>query len=300
MNSHYTSSFKLRRSPRFDSQNNACTDSNSWTSLIPTYGQYFRVESRASGIEAIFPATDITGATEPDVLPDHEKRVFSFDNDSFDDGDDSFDDEALKRGNEPAIIEQDRVGELPAFQRTASQGSAQSLSASQPSLSRTASSSSSLGEGQLPRPASSSSAQSRSPPAGSGFKARPVPISMSMPSITPRLSKAAALRMGIAVPPRPRPFPSNQGAASTSMTEKRVVELPKSLAKPSIEVRPTKASAFRIDGQDLASQARIRPPTTRRQSLNTSERSAGFEGLPGFGGRKAPVRSPSADPVGAT
>lgn len=129
-----------------------------------------------------------------------------------------------------------------------------------------------------------------------------VPSTTATPSIVPRMTKSAALRLGIPMPeastsrlsPRPSSRASVDGndRAITPGTVKRSVTPPRSLAGPSIAPRDTKASLLRQAGESARASATpgkafIRPPTQRRESCGTSERSAGFEGLPGFSKRPA-------------
>lgn len=129
-----------------------------------------------------------------------------------------------------------------------------------------------------------------------------VPATTTTPSIVPRMTKSAALRLGIPIPeastsrlsPRPSSRASIDGSdrAVTPGVVKRSVTPPRSLAGPSITPRETKASRLRQAGEAAKSsvtpgKAYIRPPTQRRESCGTSERSAGFEGLPGFSKRPA-------------
>lgn len=133
----------------------------------------------------------------------------------------------------------------------------------------------------------------------SASKARILPSSLSAPTIQPRLSKAAALRMGIKLPDkrsteRREEVDNNGTAVAEEQREKvfvpgtvrRAVTPPKSLAKPSVAPRQNRASALRTtDGVELRGAA-VRPPTSRRESVGTSERSSPFIGLPGFAKQK--------------
>ncbi|GAA6001051.1 hypothetical protein JCM10207_007390 [Rhodosporidiobolus poonsookiae] len=102
------------------------------------------------------------------------------------------------------------------------------------------------------------------------FRARPAPS--STPSVQPRMTKAAALRLGIALPPT---TPRRSSEASTAASEAapplpRAVPLPKSLAAPSIAPRMTKSASLRT-GQDAPASMQ-RP--AKRQSISTAERAA--------------------------
>jgi hypothetical protein len=113
-----------------------------------------------------------------------------------------------------------------------------------------------------------------------GFKARALPSSHAAPTIQPRITKAAALRMGIALPATERKAQSQEVDMTTPGVNKRpVAVLPKSLGSPRTPVRSTKASALRAgDGS-----ADKRPAVRMRESSGTSERSAAscFQDVPG-------------------
>ncbi|BGP13994.1 hypothetical protein JCM10213_005580 [Rhodosporidiobolus nylandii] len=104
------------------------------------------------------------------------------------------------------------------------------------------------------------------------FRARPAPS--SNPAIQPRMTKAAALRLGVPLPPTtPRRSSSETSSAAESVPAiPRVVPTPKSLAAPSIAPRLTKAAALRA-GQDVASLSQT-PRPAKRQSISTADRAA--------------------------
>lgn len=120
------------------------------------------------------------------------------------------------------------------------------------------------------------------------------------PTITPRLSKAAALRMGV---PLPEVTPRRPATAESDRLNdrplpgitRRPVTPPKSLAKPGITPRGTKASLLRQEGAggSVNDSFTVRQPTKRRESCGTSERSSMYEGLAGFGNRRRSVASTS-------
>lgn len=127
---------------------------------------------------------------------------------------------------------------------------------------------------------------SRTSSSTSSFHARPLPASHAVPFAEPRLTKAAALRLGIALPVRPtrtrEDSVTSEGSTSTTSAAPRFVPIPKSLAAPSIVPRGTKASALRSGGEHGVTPK----PTTkamRRQSLTTAERSSHptFDNTPG-------------------
>ncbi|GJN88469.1 hypothetical protein Rhopal_001435-T1 [Rhodotorula paludigena] len=124
------------------------------------------------------------------------------------------------------------------------------------------------------------------------FRARPAPS--STPSVQPRLTKAAALRLGISLPPStPRrstvssaPASELDGGESTaSRSQSRasgprasVVPTPRSLAAPTIAPRMTKAASLRTSLDPSAAEAIKKPlrapPSVKRQSISTAERAA--------------------------
>lgn len=113
----------------------------------------------------------------------------------------------------------------------------------------------------------------------STFKARPIPSTVSnKPSIQPRLSKAAALRMGVEIPsPAPTrtatsPVKSAAGDVGISGVAKRPVALPASLRAPTIAPRLNKAAVARQGGAvDSPLGGRVSRPSSAagRSSANT-------------------------------
>ena len=126
------------------------------------------------------------------------------------------------------------------------------------------------------RPSSSSAfstslSSTTSASSSTSFKARPAP---PPPTAQPRMTKSAALRMGIPLPPttpRAKSSSSIETLSSLSSAAPRVVPTPKSLAAPSVTPRMTKSSALRT-GQALPTNQTPRP--AKRQSISTSERAA--------------------------
>ncbi|GAA5913956.1 hypothetical protein JCM5296_004490 [Sporobolomyces johnsonii] len=120
---------------------------------------------------------------------------------------------------------------------------------------------------------SSTSTKSSTPASATSFRARPAPAA---PSAQPRMTKAAALRLGIPLPPttpRQRSSSSVETTSSLASATPRAVPAPRSLAAPSIAPRSTKSSALRA-GQDAASSNAQTPRPVKRQSISTSERAA--------------------------
>ncbi|GAA6026928.1 hypothetical protein JCM8097_005970 [Rhodosporidiobolus ruineniae] len=116
-----------------------------------------------------------------------------------------------------------------------------------------------------------SAASSSSNPSSSSFRARPAPS--SKPSIQPRLSKTAALRLGISLPPtapRRQSSETSTSDAARPPSVARVVPTPKSLAAPSIAPRMTKTASLR-SGQDASAPT---PKPVKRHSMGTAERAA--------------------------
>jgi len=111
------------------------------------------------------------------------------------------------------------------------------------------------------------------------FRARPVPATNVVGAVQPRMTKAAALRMGIAPAPSSKPRPSN---AETMAGKRTFIDVPghkrssiipvASTAAPTIAPRPTRASALR-EGKPIMVQ---RP----RQGLDVQS-SEIFKNTPG-------------------
>lgn len=229
-----------------------------------------------------------TESKDSDLPPDHERRVFTFDNDEealilggnndishqADEGEDDEDNDivaeqlvAIPRSPLPGHIKTTLAQFLPASvsSRIAPEGAEDSKL---------------VGQNILQRPTSA-------------FRARKVPSSVSAPTIQPRLSKAAALRMGMELPERKAARSEVDVAEEVFVpgTMRRAVTPPKSLSKPTLAPRQNRASALRTTEGTEKEDSSTRPATKRRESVGTSQRSAGFEGLPGFA--KRPVQPPS-------
>lgn len=110
------------------------------------------------------------------------------------------------------------------------------------------------------------------------FKARPVPASIVAPKVQPRLSRAAALRMGMELPAVPvrvtkaSTEPQNSGPLGISGLPKATVVLPKSLAAPSIKPRANRASLARTTGlsNTSATQSQDHSPVRLRREVDFS------------------------------
>ncbi|KAM0756276.1 hypothetical protein T439DRAFT_25259 [Meredithblackwellia eburnea MCA 4105] len=129
--------------------------------------------------------------------------------------------------------------------------------------------------------------------------------SLASPAIQPRLTKSAALRLGIAIPPRtPRTaHSSSQSAASqvstpttasTSAIDSDATPRVKSLAAPTITPRQTKTSMRRTGSQDAEGQGAT--SKVRREAVGTAERSIGFENVPGHKRRESIQVASTAQP----
>ncbi|KAF7346340.1 Thioredoxin domain-containing protein 3 [Mycena sanguinolenta] len=131
------------------------------------------------------------------------------------------------------------------------------------------------------------------------FKARPLPTTHAAPDIVPRMTKAAALRAGIAVvaggPSVPREPLSKEALAKTFANvpgHKRAESIAvASTAAPTIAPRMTRATALRLG---------LPPPApVRRQASDSSDRQT-FDGVPGHKRREsiavASVAAPTVAP----
>lgn len=114
-----------------------------------------------------------------------------------------------------------------------------------------------------------------------GFKARPAPPSSSKPAIQPRMTKTAALRLGIALPPAtPRRSTTTAlngpslSAAIAAPTPQASRATPRSLVQPAITPRLTKAAALRLGQADPSAATSLTTTPRVRQSISTAERAA--------------------------
>ncbi|BGP06167.1 hypothetical protein JCM10049v2_001986 [Rhodotorula toruloides] len=111
------------------------------------------------------------------------------------------------------------------------------------------------------------------------FRARPAPSFTATAASQPRLTKAAALRLGVSLPPstprRSTITPSESGTSnpSSQAPSRTAVSTPKSLAAPAITPRLTKTAALRTgQGPPTSSTTAAKPRV--RQSISTAERAA--------------------------
>lgn len=277
--------------------------------MNPAFGNCFSISFDHSEIESLFPPTSArhTAITEPadsQLPPDHERRVFTFDNDDVDlNGKHNESEQEYEEEDEDDDIVAEQLVVIPRSSLPESRPES-----SQKNLARTtpASDSSRKALDASEEPDSTLRLASQSPQRPtSAFKARKVPASSSAPTIQPRLSKAAALRMGIELSERKiakaevdeNGTPVEKEEVVVPGTIRRTVTPPKSLSKPTVAPRQNRASALRTaDGRDKGGPL-VRPSTKRRESLGTSQRSAGFEGLPGFAKRPVQPPNPPKDEV---
>ncbi|POY76636.1 hypothetical protein BMF94_0228 [Rhodotorula taiwanensis] len=118
----------------------------------------------------------------------------------------------------------------------------------------------------------SAGASLHSSTASTSFRARPAPSSTSKPAIQPRLTKAAALRLGLALPP-PTPRRSTVQALAAPATPAASAATPRSLAAPAITPRMSKAAALRLGKAEPPASTATTTPRVR-QSISTAERAA--------------------------
>ncbi|KAH8918922.1 hypothetical protein BT69DRAFT_1300594 [Atractiella rhizophila] len=106
--------------------------------------------------------------------------------------------------------------------------------------------------------------------ASPNFRARPLPATHLQPDIQPRMSRAAALRMGLELanePKTPRPSGPKEPDLITPGVNQRPLrddEVPLSLAAPAIAPRQTRASALR-NGEAVAKPTRKRDPNAPKE-----------------------------------
>lgn len=111
------------------------------------------------------------------------------------------------------------------------------------------------------------------------FRARPAPSFAPSATSQPRLTKAAALRLGVSLPPTtPRrsivtTFESGASNAASQAPTRTAVPTPKSLAAPAITPRLTKTAALRTGQAPATSSAAPTQPRVR-QSISTAARAA--------------------------
>lgn len=262
-------------------------------SLAATFGDCFTISADSSAIEALFPHSNLEEAllktaVDSDLPPDHERRVFTFDS-AEPEGKDGQVEEAEEEDDDDQVAEN-----LIVIPKSPAPGSSKSyLGQSMPASYASKDGSTKSKEG--PRSPRAAGEATQRP--ASAFKARKTP-STAAPSITPRLSKAAALRMGIELPEK-RPAksemdengePVEKEEAFVPGTVRRPVTPPKSLSRPAMAPRQNRASALRTTSDGSVT----REPAKPRKSVGTSQRSLGFIGLPGFAKRAV---TPPSEPM---
>lgn len=124
------------------------------------------------------------------------------------------------------------------------------------------------------------------------FRARPLPVTHDKPDIVPRMSRAAALRAGIALE-SPRHIPASKESLAKTFANvpghKRagVIQVA-STAPPAIAPRMTKAAALRLGQKTPPKPARSRASTSN--VITAAEEAAKlktFEGVPGHKRRES-------------
>lgn len=121
---------------------------------------------------------------------------------------------------------------------------------------------------------------------GQSIKPRPVPATNKVPSSQPRLTKTAALRLGVDLPPSPRAqaVQSKVDDAMPVPKNRRIsVVVPKSLSQPSIVPRSNKAAALRVLPVDASTSVETRSLPKVRETSTTAQRSQNhrLENAPG-------------------
>lgn len=129
------------------------------------------------------------------------------------------------------------------------------------------------------------------------FRARPLPASTMKASAQPRLSRAAALRMGIKLPDPPKRTPSTDAASQDAAANVGIsglpradVKLPRSLQRPSVAPRLNKAAAARTGASDTSPTA-----TKTRKPVDFSS-TPGHKRLSTSGPRPASLAAPTVAP----
>ncbi|KNF03969.1 hypothetical protein PSTG_03052 [Puccinia striiformis f. sp. tritici PST-78] len=124
-------------------------------------------------------------------------------------------------------------------------------------------------------------------PAPYTFKARPVPASVTEPigALSPKMSKAAMLRLGLAWTPPVRSIPStnstlSSSTSSTVVTPTRYAPVA-SLNPPTVQPRHTKASALRTHGTTSVDPSSSSPDNTKKVNRIKKTQSQIFENTPG-------------------
>ncbi|KAA1081616.1 hypothetical protein PGTUg99_023390 [Puccinia graminis f. sp. tritici] len=118
------------------------------------------------------------------------------------------------------------------------------------------------------------------------FRARPIPSSVTEPIPTPKMSKAAMLRLGLTWTPPVRPAPGSQSSTTTNSATSTRAPVPPvaSLNPPAVVPRATKASNLRTNG-DQPVPASSQPPRLKKTHSQI------FENTPGHGFRRANLQT---------
>ncbi|KAG8906632.1 hypothetical protein FRB99_006420 [Tulasnella sp. 403] len=134
-----------------------------------------------------------------------------------------------------------------------------------------------------------------------GFKARPVPPTIAVPSIQPRSTRAAALRAGVDAPPPSRIVATAESIAKTFENvpgHKRLESIPvASTAPPTIAPRSTRASAFRTGEVPVKPKQFPPRPTLPRKPTSPERVMEIFANVPGHKRRESFSVASTAPPV---
>ncbi|PLW38857.1 hypothetical protein PCASD_09852 [Puccinia coronata f. sp. avenae] len=123
------------------------------------------------------------------------------------------------------------------------------------------------------------------------FRARPIPASLTEPTSSPKMSKAAMLRLGLTwTPPvrTPAPASSQSSPANGAPPARGPIAPVASLNPPTVQPRPTKASTLRTNGGPLDSSSPVVSNQPARPRRTESEI---FENTPGHGFRRANLQT---------
>ncbi|CEH18894.1 Nucleoside diphosphate kinase [Ceraceosorus bombacis] len=141
-------------------------------------------------------------------------------------------------------------------------------------------------------------------PSGSAFRARPLPASTHSATRQPRLSRAAALRMGVDLPAPPvrKATEAEKNAASNDSIElgisglrKAKAQRPTSIAQPTTAPRMNRAAAIRA-GIELP-PAPVRKPSTEHKKVVDTGVELGISGVPKTkAARPASIAGPTQAP----
>lgn len=132
----------------------------------------------------------------------------------------------------------------------------------------------------------------------SSFKARALPASTVTPTIEPRMSRAAALRLGLPDPTVKKASTSEERSKTFENVpgHKRAVAIKvASTAAPAIQPRLTKAASLRMGIKDETTKKPVRPKLTRPSTAGGTS-GGSFEGVPGHKRRETISVASTKDP----